>query len=163
MEVADRGVHVDRLDRVAADEVDALEHLRQPAEVLVVGAVAGAPAAIEVARVGRRSDGAEREPSPPMCSECAGFHECSVNSAGAVTINCLDHRRVERHLLLAHGGAGRARRSPRVSGSSTFMPMSRRMRSEAWWIVSSLVRRQQLGRWTSQPGLRERSLIGQCR
>ena len=25
--------------------------------------------------------------SPPMCSEWAGFHECSVNSAGAVLIS----------------------------------------------------------------------------
>ena len=59
VEVADRGVDVDRLDRVAAGEVDAVEVLRQPDEVAEVLDVADAAAAVEVHGVRRRGDVAE--------------------------------------------------------------------------------------------------------
>src|SRR3546814_4223903 len=51
LQVADRGVDVDRLDRVAAEHVDGVELVAEPDQVLEVPAVADAPAAGEVGDV----------------------------------------------------------------------------------------------------------------
>ena len=45
--------HVERLDRIAADDVHHVEQLRQPQEILVVGHAAGPPSAGKVGAVGR--------------------------------------------------------------------------------------------------------------
>ena len=50
---------VDRLDRIAAPEMDRVERLPEPDEILVVGVVAGPAAAVAVGAVGRRGDRAE--------------------------------------------------------------------------------------------------------
>src|SRR3546814_8779895 len=55
LQVADRGVDVDRLDRVAAEHVDGVELVAEPDQVLEVPAVADAPAAGEVGDVDRKS------------------------------------------------------------------------------------------------------------
>ena len=62
IEMADRRVDVDRLDRVAGDEVDDLEHLGKADEVLVVGPVAHPAAALQVGDVRGTRDGAEGHP-----------------------------------------------------------------------------------------------------
>ena len=61
-QVADAVVEVDRLDRVAGQEVDGVERLPEPQQVLVVGAVADPPAAVEIRDVRRAADGAEGYP-----------------------------------------------------------------------------------------------------
>ena len=99
-EVADRRVDVDRLDRVAGDEVDRVEHLREPQQVLVVGPVADPAAAVEVEHVRGAGDRAERDGG---CRRCAGgapgLRAWSVNDDGAVVISDDDHPRVEAHPL----------------------------------------------------------------
>ena len=62
LQVADAVMEVDRLDRIARQEVDGVERLGQPQQVLVVGAVADPPAAVEVGDVGRAADGPEGDP-----------------------------------------------------------------------------------------------------
>ena len=62
VEVADRGVDVDRLDRVAGEEMDRVEHLAEPDQVLVVGPVADSPATIEVRDIRRGRNRPERGP-----------------------------------------------------------------------------------------------------
>ncbi len=57
--MADRGVDVDRLDRIAAPDMDGVEHLAELDEVAVVGVVAAAPPAVAVGRVGRARHRAE--------------------------------------------------------------------------------------------------------
>ena len=81
VQVADAVVEVDRLDRVAGQEMDGVERLAEPQQVLVVGAVADPPAAVEVRR---RSGGLPTVPnatqSPPSWRSCAGLRAWSVNS-----------------------------------------------------------------------------------
>ena len=55
-------MEVDRLDRVAADEVDAVEHVRELQELVEPDSVAGAADPVEVDDVGRAADGAEGHP-----------------------------------------------------------------------------------------------------
>ena len=55
-------MEVDRLDRIARQEMDRVERLGQAQQVLVVGPVADPPAAVEVGDVGRAADGPERDP-----------------------------------------------------------------------------------------------------
>ena len=62
VEVADAVVDVDRLDRVARQEVDRVERLAEAQQVLVVLAVADPPTAVEVRHVRRAADGPERHP-----------------------------------------------------------------------------------------------------
>ena len=75
VEVADRGVDVDRLDRIAAGDVDAVEVLGELDEVAERGEVADAAAAVEVHAVRRRGDvdeahvaAAHRHPCAPGCA-----------------------------------------------------------------------------------------------
>src|SRR5439155_26619705 len=58
-EMADRGMDVDRLDRIARNEADAVEMLRKLQKIAVIGMVAGAPAIVEIGAVGRAADGSE--------------------------------------------------------------------------------------------------------
>ena len=62
VQVADAVVQVDRLHRIAGQEVDGVERLRQAEQVLVVLPVADAPAAVQVGHVRRAADGPERHP-----------------------------------------------------------------------------------------------------
>ena len=59
--MADRVVQVDRLDGIAADEMDGVERLAQPQEVAERGAVARAANAVEADDVRRAADRSERE------------------------------------------------------------------------------------------------------
>ena len=72
VEVADRRVDVDRLDRVAGEEVDRVEHLEEPDEVLVVGPVADPPAAVEVGDVRRAATVPKAVQSPPIGGRARG-------------------------------------------------------------------------------------------
>ena len=62
VEVADRRMDVDRLDGVAAEEVDDVDHLAQPDQVLVVPPVPDPAAAVGVGDVRRAPHRAERDP-----------------------------------------------------------------------------------------------------
>ena len=62
VEVANAVVEVDRFDRVAGQEVDGVQRLGEPQQVLVVGPVADPPAAVEVGDVRRAADRPERHP-----------------------------------------------------------------------------------------------------
>ena len=87
VEVTNRGVHVDRLDRVAGRRSGRVEHLAEPEQIVEVVAVAGPAHAVEIADVGGLATPCRRPyQSPPMGRFCSGFQVCSVNSAGAVVI-----------------------------------------------------------------------------
>ena len=62
VQVPDRRVQVDRLDRVPGEEVDDVEHLRQPDQVLVVRAIADPSAAVRVDHVRGAGDRPEGRP-----------------------------------------------------------------------------------------------------
>ena len=59
VEMADRGGNVDRLDRIAADEMNRIETLTEAYEVLIVAPVAGPPPSGPVKRIGCARHGAE--------------------------------------------------------------------------------------------------------
>ena len=139
VEVADRRVDVDRLDRVAGEEVDDVEHLAEPDEVLVVGPVADPPAAVEVVDVRRARHRPEGDP-------VAADLEVVRRVRGVER----ERRRrgldpLERPARARSGPArcrpGRPRRRPsgdsRASGSRKSIPISASTRSEARWIDSS--------------------------
>src|SRR5690242_2172315 len=62
MQMADRRMDVDRLDRVAAEEMDRVEHLAEADEGLVVRPVADPSAVVEIGDVRSAGDGPERGP-----------------------------------------------------------------------------------------------------
>ena len=53
------GMYIDRLDRVAADEIDDVESLRQAQKIAVVFEVAGASSALEIGTIGRAGNRGE--------------------------------------------------------------------------------------------------------
>ena len=59
VEMADRGGNVDRFDRIAGDEMNRIETLPKPDEVLIVAPVAGPPPSRAVERIGGARHGAE--------------------------------------------------------------------------------------------------------
>ena len=59
VEVADRGMQIHRLDRIATGKMNAVEILGQLDEIAVAFAVAHASAALDVRAVGRRGNIAE--------------------------------------------------------------------------------------------------------
>ncbi len=64
VEMAHGRMNVDRLDRIAAPEVNRIETLPEADEVLVVALIAGPPPAGAVERIGRARDRAEGDVSP---------------------------------------------------------------------------------------------------
>ena len=64
VEMADGGVNVDRLDRIAAPEMDRIEALAEADEVLEVAFVSLPPPARAVERIGRARHRSERDVSP---------------------------------------------------------------------------------------------------
>ena len=62
--MADRGVNVDRFDRIAAPEVDRVERLAESDEVLVVALVSRPPPAGAIEGIGRARHRAERDMAP---------------------------------------------------------------------------------------------------
>ena len=62
VDVANRGVDVDRLDRIAGDEVDRVEHLAELQQVVEADVVAGAANAVEPDEVRRAGHGAVGHP-----------------------------------------------------------------------------------------------------
>ena len=115
VEMARRRRQVDRLDRIAGDELDDVEALGQPQQVAVILEVAGPAAAIEVADVGRAGDGAEDRRGRRRRSRlCAGLRAWSVTRAGALATSSSDQAAVEAHALAAglDLGAGGAPAAP---------------------------------------------------
>ena len=62
VQVANPVVEVDRLDRIARQEMDGVEQLREAQQVLIVDPVADAPAPIEVGHVRRAANRPEGHP-----------------------------------------------------------------------------------------------------
>ena len=108
------GVEIDRLDRVAGEEVDAVEHLRQPQQVLVVGVVADASPVVDVGHVRRAGDRAER-------------HEVATDLEVVLRI-----ARVERELRRARW------RSPRRSSPDRSEPAGSPARTVAPALASNV-------------------------
>ncbi len=110
VEVPDAVMEVHRLHRVARQEVDGVERLSQPQQVLVVHAVADAPPAIEVRHVRRAADRSEGHPVAAELQVVLGVRgvqrerrRCRLDRLG-------DHVRVEADALrirrrLGPGGA----------------------------------------------------------
>ena len=100
VEVADAGVDVDGLDRIAAGDVDAVEVLRQPHEVAEVRHVADPSAAVEVHGVGRRGDVDEGHVAPADRHPSLGIAGGDVELAGG-----LGHLLQHEAAIHAHGDA----------------------------------------------------------
>jgi hypothetical protein len=62
VQVTDAVVDIDGLHRIPGQEMDRIQQLRQPQQVLVVLAVAGPSSAIEVGDIGRAPHGPEGDP-----------------------------------------------------------------------------------------------------
>ena len=154
-------VDVDRLDRVAGEEVDGVERLAEAQQVLVVDAVADPPATVQVRR---RSAGCRpsrtRSSRRRCCRSWAGFRAWSVNVDGRGLDRLGDHGGVEADALGVRSTVWR--RPPaaasRASASRKSMPISARTRSDAWWIDSSSSAESDLGRPVGHPRLRPRPL-----
>ena len=121
VEVADAVVEVDRLDRVAGEEVDRVERLAQAEQVLVVGAIADPPAAVEVGDVGRAADRPERDPVAAELQVVLGVPGVQGERRRRGPDQLRDHVRVEPHAQRALGRSGRrppaGPRAPRHRGS----------------------------------------------
>ena len=139
VEMADRRMDIDRLDRIAAHEVDDVERLAQPDEIVEVLLVADPPAAIEVGDVGWRRDRPERHPVAADAQVVGGVPgvERELRRRGPDALEHevpieADPRRPQarpRHRRPSAGPAPRDRGSPSRSRSRTS--------SEARWIDSS--------------------------
>ena len=112
-------VEVDRLDRVARQEVDGVERLAEAQQVLVVGAVADPPAAVEVGHVRRAADGPEGDPVAAELDVVVGVAGVEREARRRRPDQLGDHRRVEPDALRI---GRRPRRRPRAG------PRARRRR-----------------------------------
>ena len=161
-QVADAVVEVDRLDRIARQEVDGVERLGQAQQVLVVDPVADPPAAIEVGDVGRAADGPEGDPVAAQLDVVrSGLRAWSVNCAGAVLISSLtisgsNRTRCESGVT----AAPRPRAGPRARRRRGSPSRSRtgRAASRVWIDSSSSADRSSVGR-IAHPRLGPRRLL----
>ena len=139
IEMADRGVDVGRLDRIAAPQMHGIEGLRRGAAGS--GSRAGCPAAGR--RRGRRRWA--RSPteqkarwSPPMTRLRAGLRAWSVSSAArGRSCSRRGRGRSARARVPSRTSAPSRFRMARASACSTSMPISSRTVSEASWIAWS--------------------------
>src|SRR3954447_2060549 len=99
MEMPDRRVEVDRLDRVAPEEVDRVEHLAELDQVLVIGPVADPPAAIEIGDVRGARDRPERGPVAADLQVPLGVPGVERELRGYRPDPLLDHHRIEPDAL----------------------------------------------------------------
>ena len=99
VEVADRGMDVDRLDRIAAPQMNGVERLSEPDEVPVVGMVAGAPAAFAVERIGGGGNGAEGHVAVADHEIAGGVARMQREALGRQPDDALDQRGIEAHAL----------------------------------------------------------------
>ena len=163
-QVPDAVMEVDRLHRVARQEVDGVERLGQAQQVLVVGPVADPPAAIEVGDVGRAADGPERDPVATELDVTRGVAgmERELRRRGLDQLG--DHRGVEAHPLRIglDGRPGGAQDLARV-GVEEVHPDLGQDAQRAGMDRLELVGRQQLGRAVAQARLGPRRLLRQRR
>ena len=116
VEMADRRVDVGRFDRVAAHQMQAVEHLGHPHEVLVVVAVADAARAVEAGHVRRAGHCAERDcvvADVQVVRRIDGVEREARRRLGDVLHH---HLAVEAHPVraLLDAGAGLGQHGPRV-------------------------------------------------
>ena len=111
--MAHGGVEVDGLHRVAGQEVDDVEVLAQPEQVLVVGPVADPAAAVHVGHVGRAGHGAEGHGRSADGQAVVGVPGVEAERRGRGGDPLEHHVRVEAHPGLRRR---RPRRRPRPAG-----------------------------------------------
>ena len=92
---------VDRLDRVAADEVDGVQALGQAQEVAEIGLATRPPAALEIGAVGRARDAAEDDLVAADAEIVRGIARVEREALGRLFDRVLDHPTVEPHPLAA--------------------------------------------------------------
>ena len=99
VEVADRGMDVDGLDGVTGEEMDRVEHLAEPDQVLEVRSIADPAAPIEVVDVGCRRDRTKGRPGTADLEVVrrVGRVELELGRCGSDPL--LDHCRVEPDAL----------------------------------------------------------------
>ena len=136
LDVAHRPVQVDRLDRIAADEVHDLERLAQLEQIPEAASIAGSAHAVRADEVGRAADRAEGEVVAADRQRVSRVPRVQLELGWTRHDPLDDHRGVEADTLPVHLGAG-VREQGLDSGSRKFMPISARMRSDALWIASS--------------------------
>ena len=164
VEVAHAVMDVDGFDRVAGEEVDAVERLSEPQQVLIVLAIADPSPTVEVRDVGRRADRAERHPGatePKVALRVSGV-ERELGRDGPDDL--LDHRRVEPDTLAAglDLGAGALQVLARVRIEEVHPRLGKDAQRRAVDRVE-LVVGDRPGRLVRHPRLAERPLLGQPR
>ena len=126
VEMADGGVDVDRLDRIAAGEMDAVEILRELHEVAKALAVAGAPAAVEVHGVRRARTLTKIMASPPTVTLRSGLRGVMVEARRRLLHLLHDEGAVHAHALRVHvdvaAGVLQDAAAPRCSGRGCRSP-----------------------------------------
>ena len=158
VEMADRGVDVDRLDRIAAPEMHGVERLPEPEEVLEVVPVAGPAAAVAVGDVGRatrpsrRRDGRRR--STRLRAGIARVQREALAAPGRSSTRPGRGRSARGRDLGRDVGARAPSGCARASSCSTSMPISSSTVSEASWIASSSSSETALRRRKRPPRLR---------
>ncbi len=108
IEVANRGVDVHRLDRIAAGKVHAVEVLREPDEILVGLAGAGFAAFVEIGIVRRRGDVAEDDVVAADAQLPFGIARRDGELARRHADIFHDHVAAHAHRLAVDAGAGLA-------------------------------------------------------
>ena len=162
VQMPDRGVDVDRLDRVAGEEVDRVEHLAKPDQVLVVGPVADPPAVVEVRDVGRRGDRPERRPVAADLEVVLRVRGVQRERRGRRPDPLDDHVPVEANALAAvlDSRAGRAQEVPGAVVEEVHPDLLEDAQGGEMDRFE-LVRRHDLGRRVADPWLGPRPLLGQ--
>ena len=159
VQMANRRVDVDRLDGIAREEVDRVEHLEEADEVLVVGAVADPPAAIEIRDVRGAADGPERGPVAAHDQVVGRVRGVEGEGRRRGLDPLLDHRGVETDPLRTDLGA-RAGRLQQIAGALVEEIHSDLLENTQRRDVDrlELVDRQDLGRPIRDPRLLPRPL-----
>ena len=105
-EMADRGMHIGGLHRIACDKADAIEKLRQFQKLLIVGPVAAAPAAIKVRTVGRAADSAEHHGIAAHALIILGIARMEIEFSGRCGNHLFNHGGIKAHPLAIKLGTG---------------------------------------------------------
>ena len=134
VEMANGGVNVDRLDRIAAPEMDRIEALAETDEVLKVALVARPPPARAVERVGRARHRPERDVPPPIDEIARGVARMQREFLRREPDVRFDQRGIEANPVARPDRRRRRRpsasRAPRHAGSRCRSPSGPRARPD---------------------------------
>ena len=158
LDVADRPVHIDRLDRVPTGEVDHLEHLAQLEQVAEGLASAGAAHAVEADDVRWAADGAEGDVVATDGQGVRRVPRVHLELSGACADQLDDHLRVEANALAVDRRPGSGEPLAR-SGVEEVHPDLGEDAQRRVVDRLQLVRRDDLGRLEAHARLAERALF----